>query len=173
MLILTVVVIAGIQRVTFGFISVSRGDNSSQTKNVSSHLLPRARSTIAAAAAAIRRCHIVWIRVRSAGATANFHGRLLFSITCPSSPPGGRQTERAARSAHLHVSCADKTNFEPPDEIRRTGREFVIRQRGALSLGTYRCVSNLFRYASYYDSVTLTNHQTVCRAKRFLLCWAR
>lgn len=39
----------------------------------------------------------------------------------------GRQTERAARFAHLHVSCADKTNFEPPDEIRRTGREFVIR----------------------------------------------
>lgn len=70
-----------------------------------------------------------------------------FSVSRALLPRRGRQTERAARSAHLHVSCADKTNFEPPDEIRRTGREFVIRQRGVLSLGTYRCVSNLFRYA--------------------------
>lgn len=113
-----------IGRIRFHF-RVAR-DSSSQMGNVSSHHLPRTRSTIAAAAAAIQQRHIVRIRVRSTGATVNFHGRLLSSITCPSSPPGETDEACRSRSAHLHVSCADKTNFKPPDEIRRTGREFVI-----------------------------------------------
>lgn len=101
----------------------------------SSHLLPRVRSTILAAAAAAAIAYPTTPYCANPSARCRGHCQFPWQITfqyhVPFFPPplgaGGRQTERVARSAHLHVSRADKTNFEPPDEIRRTGREFVIR----------------------------------------------
>lgn len=102
-------------------------------ENTFSHLLPRVRSTIATAAAA---ASIVYPTTPyCTNSSAQQSGPLpismadYFSASRALLSRWGRQTERAA---HLHVSCSDKTNFEPPDEIRRTGCEFVIQSKGVL-----------------------------------------
>lgn len=60
-----------------------------------------------------------------------------FSVSRALLPRSGRKGRRSVPTApaHLHVSCADKTNFEPPDEIRRTGCEFVIPLKGRFVIG--------------------------------------
>lgn len=64
-----------------------------------------------------------------------------------------REEGACRRPIRTPARIADKTNFEPPDEIRHTGCEFVI-PKGALSLGTYRSVSNLFRFTNESNSMS-------------------
>jgi len=111
----------GIGRV-FGFVSVLRGQVR-ETESMYGRSLPRAYSNRGYSCSSIAYLTIPYEpECTVCGAIANFHGRLLFSITCPSSALGAeRETERADRSAHLHVSCADKTNFEPPRRNKAHG----------------------------------------------------
>jgi len=172
---IVIVVIAGLRRVTslvFGFISVSAEDSSSQTENVSSHHLPRAHSTIAAAAAAIQRRHIVRIRVRSTPGPLSISMADYFPVSRAFLPHRGRQTERATLAPHTCTYRARiKLISSLPDEIRRTGHEFVIQGKGSLYHWEPIDVSIIFfatRIATWYYTNESSN-STSCKAFSIVL----
>jgi len=110
-------------------------------------------------------------RVRNTGLLPMFIVDYFFQYhVCPLLLSG--KGERSVPPIRTPARIADKTNFEPPDEIRHTGCEFVI-PKGALSLGTYRSVSNLFRFTNESNSMSRKALLIVSGPDRILFFFTR